>query len=311
MKKNFTIFTLLMILLFSFWYLFFFPKKTNTLPQEDTSVAKVTYACSGKKIIAAEYFQDKSIPKPVVAGEPPVPTGKVQLSFVSGEEMTLSQTLSADGMRYANKDESFVFWGKGNGAIVLENGSEKNYKGCVQIFSQANGIVFPQIYAEKKGNFSLRLPFGYVAQPQYNYALPTDNVEKNVSAIKFSIPEELAKGTNLSGDSYLSVESIKMASATSSCVASLFSDFPVKNVDVIEDGMTYSLATSSDAGAGNRYDESIYAFPGGNSCVAIRYFIHYMAFENYPEGMVKRFDESSLLKTFDQIRSTFILNYPY
>ena len=45
--------------------------------------------------------------------------------------MTLPQTLSADGARYANADESIVFWSKGNGLTFTENGKE-TYLGCVE-----------------------------------------------------------------------------------------------------------------------------------------------------------------------------------
>ncbi|MBV9159354.1 MAG: MliC family protein [Candidatus Kaiserbacteria bacterium] len=47
-----------------------------------------------------------------------------------GREMTLPQTISADGGRYANADESFVFWNKGNTAFVQENGTT-TYDQCV------------------------------------------------------------------------------------------------------------------------------------------------------------------------------------
>jgi hypothetical protein len=43
----------------------------------------------------------------------------------------LKQTLSADGARYANSDESLIFWNKGNGALVLEDGKEKDFTNCV------------------------------------------------------------------------------------------------------------------------------------------------------------------------------------
>jgi len=39
----------------------------------------------------------------------PVPTGKVRLFLDNGDDFELLQTISADGGRYANSDESFIF----------------------------------------------------------------------------------------------------------------------------------------------------------------------------------------------------------
>ena len=68
--------------------------------------------------------------------------------------------------------------------------------------------------------------------------------------------------------------------------------------------MTYSVASSTGAAAGNRYEETVYALPGTNHCIAVRYFIHYGVIENYPVGLVREFDKKSLLKEFDTIRRT-------
>jgi hypothetical protein len=39
---------------------------------------------------------------------------KVELMLSDGRSLSLPQVMSASGARYANKDESFVFWNKGN-----------------------------------------------------------------------------------------------------------------------------------------------------------------------------------------------------
>ncbi|HTW97059.1 MAG TPA: MliC family protein, partial [Candidatus Methylomirabilis sp.] len=67
----------------------------------------------------------------VAPGEPPIPTGSVKIVLSDGRNFDLPQTISADGSRYANSDESFVFWSVGDGALVLENNAEKDYTGCV------------------------------------------------------------------------------------------------------------------------------------------------------------------------------------
>ncbi|MFA5109475.1 MAG: MliC family protein [Patescibacteria group bacterium] len=57
-----------------------------------------------------------------IAGEPPIPSGKLQLTFSGGRQIVLPQTISADGARYANTDESLVFWDKGDEATFYQAG---------------------------------------------------------------------------------------------------------------------------------------------------------------------------------------------
>jgi len=93
-------------------------------------ITTATYACKAGKTIVASYYESEN--KPVVnPGEPPIPIGSVVLKLSDGRAMTLPQTLSADGARYANADESIVFWSKGNGLTFTENGKE-TYLGCVE-----------------------------------------------------------------------------------------------------------------------------------------------------------------------------------
>ena len=294
MKKFLVIFIGLLIICSGGWYLF-------SRLQTQNKVVSVLYACNGGKIIQAEYYKGSSVL--VKPGEPPVPTGNVRLTFNNEKTMTLPQTLSADGTRYANADESFVFWGKGNGALVLENGEEKNYIGCVLVSPEPVDSELSQIYTAPSGKFSLRLPSDYAVIPSYQYELEPN---KNISGVKFPIPDTLAQGTNLSADSYVSMESLPQEKEKE-CGANLFLSDSPRAEEKTENGITYSVASFTGAGAGNRYEETVYAFPGTNPCMAMRYFIHYMVFENYAPGVVKEFDKTSLIRQFDQIRRTLIL----
>jgi membrane-bound inhibitor of C-type lysozyme len=96
----------------------------------DMPINTVQYTCDGGKMILARYYEGTTTPVSA-PGEPPIPSGSVSLTLDDGSNMTLPRTLSADGLRYANSDESFIFWSKGNGALVLENGVPKNYTNCV------------------------------------------------------------------------------------------------------------------------------------------------------------------------------------
>lgn len=161
----------------------------------------------------------------------------------------------------------------------------------------------PQVYKNTLMGFSIRLPEGYKTDESYSYQALGPG--KEISGVKFAIPNSVAAGTNLADDSYISVEEIPRVSE---CSAKLFTYPEVKANTVTEDGTTYSAATSSDAGLGNRYEETVYAISGTNPCVAVRYFIHYSVFENYPAGMVKNFDKQALLDQFDKIRKTLVVN---
>jgi membrane-bound inhibitor of C-type lysozyme len=105
-------------------YLYLHPGSTAT------PLASVTYSCDNDHTIAAVYYEGPVAQEPA-PGEPPTPTGSVTVSLDDGPQMTLSQTLSASGIRYANTDESFVFWSKGDEALVMRNNEmDHTYTNC-------------------------------------------------------------------------------------------------------------------------------------------------------------------------------------
>jgi len=73
------------------------------------------FSCSGDKTIDATF----------VVGNP----ASVRLALSDGRTLSLPQALSASGARYANGDESVVFWNKGNTAFI-EEGGKTTYAGC-------------------------------------------------------------------------------------------------------------------------------------------------------------------------------------
>ena len=268
-------------------------------------VATVEYSCDAGKAILATFYQGPTKPA-TSAGGPPTPGGSVALTLSDGRTMTLNQTVSADGGRYANADESFVFWGKGNGALVLEGGVSKDYTGCIALAPVPSGSDLAQAYSNSTYEFSILLPKGYTPDASYTYQELGPG--KDISGVKFTIATSTAAGTNLSPDTYISVEEIPKVQE---CSASLFLS-PQGGTSAAETmtddtGTTYSVASSTGAGAGNRYEETVYALPGTNPCVAVRYFIHYGVIDNYPPGAVQQFDEQALLTQFDAIRRSLVI----
>lgn len=67
-------------------------------------INSVAYACKDGKTIQAVFYQSK-----------------VKLTLSDKRNLSLPQTKSADGERFANKKETTIFWGKGNGATLTEN----------------------------------------------------------------------------------------------------------------------------------------------------------------------------------------------
>lgn len=76
-------------------------------------IQSATFTCAEHKTIQALFFKDR-----------------VELTLSDKRQMLLSQAISASGARYANNDESFVFWNKGNTAFVDEGG-KITFKDCV------------------------------------------------------------------------------------------------------------------------------------------------------------------------------------
>ena len=296
-KTVLKLFAIALILAGGFWL--FTGLKEKAALTSKTPISRVSYLCKGQKTIEAAYYTGPPAPTPK-PGEPPRPTGSVALKLSDGRSLELPQTISASGIRYANQNESIIFWSKGNGAFVLEN-NRQTFTGCVALSPDPGNL--PQAYADGTEGFSVRYPAGYKINTDYRYQELGPGEE--IGGVKFTIPQSTATGTNLSGyDTGVSVEEIPN---TKDCQATLFVYPGAKTETVTDGGTQYSVATSTGAGAGNFYEEKIWAIPGTNPCVAVRYLIHSTNIYNYPPGAVKEFDRTSLLNQFDEIRRSLIL----
>ena len=318
MNKFLVFFALLIILIFGAFYFIFQlgsqedPGLNTSLDiqieQSPTLLNRVAYMCNEAKTINAAFYESPASTATTV-GAPSTPNGTVKLELSDGRSFDLLQTISADGARYANPDATFVFWSQGNGALVLEDNQEKSYIGCVLVAPVTLGVDLPAVYASPDGMFSLRLPSltnanadGYSVNESFKNQLSPD---LTISGVKFTIPKAFSLGTNLSADTYISVEHI---SETQTCSASLFFADKHAAVSIKEGSMMYALATSSSAGAGNRYEEIVYALPGTNPCIAVRYMMHSTVLENYEPGAVEAFNKENLMSEFDHIRRSLVVN---
>jgi len=280
---------------------------TNNGTSSEQQVNKVMYACDAGKTIAATYYEGAASSAPANANTPPVPDGSVALVLSDGRTETLPQTISGSGIRYANADESLVFWSEGNTAFITEGAStggaqNQTYSGCIAL-SNISGQESWNTFASSTLGYSVRYPAGYMLDTSYVYQALGPG--KNIDGIKLTIPATEATGTNLSSDSGVSVEELPNVS---SCTADLFLGDQIGTTSTVTDnGVQYSYATGNDAGAGNLYNEAVYALPGTSPCIGIRYFVHSTQLANYPPGMVQAFNLPALTAEFDGIRRSLVI----
>lgn len=145
--------------------------------------------------------------------------------------------------------------------------------------------------------YSIVYPASYTKDEAYAYDKfgPT----KLIHGVKFVIPESMATGTTLSANTYIAVEQLPRAKK---CTADIYIKEDVRAYAFTENGVAYSVATTSGAAAGNMYEEMVYALSGSSPCTAIRYFIHSSNIGNYAPGAVQEFNRAQLLSDFDTIR---------
>lgn len=158
-------------------------------------------------------------------------------------------------------------------------------------------------YSDNRLGWSIAYPAGWKVDP--NYVSSSLGPDHEIKGVSFAIPDSVQPGTNLShNDTAISIESLPGAD----CKPAQFVD-PAEHVHKVKaDGRTYTAADSGDAGAGNRYETQIFMIDGTSPCLAVRYFIHYAAIENFDPGTIKAFNEKKLIALFDRIRATLTLS---
>lgn len=277
-------------------YYFRTPPVVAPAPIAPIVLATIVYRCGDDIDVQATYQESTQDSSPV-EGVPPMPKGSVMLRIGDRvDTLTLNQTISADGGRYATPDDGIVFWNKGRGALFT-NGGEVQVR-CIEIPKDTGGL--PEYYASTTLGYVLRYPTGFALDAHAPSRVI--GTGREISSIQLTIPTSVSAGTNLSQDSAMNMESVD----AEVCDATIFLEGSTSIL--IEDAdVQYSFASSTGAGAGNRYAEWVYAFPGTSPCLALRYFIHSTVWENYPEGSVSQFDQEALLKQFDSIRKSVVI----
>jgi hypothetical protein len=155
-------------------------------------------------------------------------------------------------------------------------------------------------FSDPGAPFSISLPADYGRDE----ALIADNQHHGIHAYYFRVPERFARGTNLSPDSHLSVE---VDFSGGACTPDLFQDNASGYYVETQGPITFNVSKTGDAGAGNFYEDDVYAVAGSKPCIAVRYFIHSHNIGNYDPGSVRAYDAEGLIREFDAIRRTLVI----
>lgn len=112
-KNNLTLIfgTVILVVIIGGFYLLQKPQKVQ-LEAEEKVINHVVFSCDNKKTIDATFYQNS-----------------VNLKLSDGRNLTVPQAISASGARYANSDESFVFWNTG-GMGFIQEGQATTYSNC-------------------------------------------------------------------------------------------------------------------------------------------------------------------------------------
>src|SRR6185369_7530526 len=143
MNRTFTIIVIIigiLIIAGGAWYVF--------SQKSETPISQVTFTCDAGKTIEATVYKSK-----------------VSLVLSDGRTLDVPQVVSGSGARYANKDESFVFWNKGNTAFITEGApAVQTFSNCV--LPDASGNVL-QTYASSTMGISIQYPKDYTLNEGY------------------------------------------------------------------------------------------------------------------------------------------------
>lgn len=280
------------------------PVVVETPTPVPVQIAFTNYVCDGNVTMSATYYD---MPNAILATSEATPTttGSVTINLPADRTVSLKQTIAASGVRYANDDQSIEFWNKGRGVTFTEKSITPDvYTNCIEIAEESTEKT--SVYHNGALGFTVRYQPDYTVDEDYSYKALGPG--KSIPGIKFTIPDSFATGTNLATNSYLSIETMKLATSGSCTAGSFLSEAATSSDTVETNNVTYSVATSTDAGAGNRYEETVFALITPRQCLAVRYLLHYSVLENYASGTVKAFDRVAIKRSFDAIRESLIVN---
>jgi membrane-bound inhibitor of C-type lysozyme len=277
----------------------------STTGQAGWSIEEVaTYQCANNVSLKAT-FHKRSVKIQTTPNEPPQPTGSVTLELSDGQTLDLPQTISADGVRYADANDTFVFWSKGNSALIQQNGSSSSsYRNCIVVAPEIDNLT--QIFYSQDLGLTLRYPSGWQLAPTSSSDVGGLTSKVDVIA-DITVPESMTKDTNLGTDSGVRVAQLPQVDT---CTPNMFlTDAGAVGTSTLN-GVTYLVSSTEDAGAGNRYSLTAYVKESVQPCIAVITYIHTSVLENYPAGTVGAYDATAFTNDFAAIRDSIKVAQP-
>lgn len=132
-----------------------------------------------------------------------------------------------------------------------------------------------------------------------NYVNDAFGPKKLIHGVQFTISESMATGTNLAmSDTGVSVEQLPRAQK---CSGDIYLKENVKAQTVNENGVEYSLATTTREVGGAVVEEMVYTLTASKPCTALRYRITLLDLGPAATS-TREYDRTALLKEFDSIR---------
>jgi membrane-bound inhibitor of C-type lysozyme len=212
------------------------PAEQGSQQNATTSTEKtVTYKCADGKSITATFHLPSDT--------------HVDLVLSDGRTTSVSHAISASGARYANTDESFVFWNKGDTAFIIENGTT-TYQGCALPGTSA---VYNGWKTATDSNTGI--VFQYPPNLPTTYIIPVDWPPK-----------------------------VQVETGTSTCVAA--GDVTARAGKTEErsiNGHSYCVTEESEGAAGSVYNQYAYAFREEGETVTLTFSLRFVQCMNYDD----------------------------
>jgi hypothetical protein len=158
-------------------------------------------------------------------------------------------------------------------------------------------------YKDRHG-FSLRVPLSASVEPDTQENGQLDLIAD--AAVVVSIDPNDYKGTNL-GNASVSVGVSKDPDIVAACGAGKAAQGEKPAGSATLGGIKFTRFTFEDAGAGNRYDSTIYRATSGSNCYELVEFLHWAAMDNFSPGAIKEFDRAKIEAELHTIVSSFAL----
>lgn len=271
---------------------------THRAPVAGTITATASYLCRDGKTIDATYTANN-----------------VALTLSDGRYLTLPQVISGSGIRYeqgAGTSNDVAFLSKGDNAFLLENDTQ-TFADCVA--NAATGAASTttsgstKTFTDTGKTFSFSYPNNFTVSGGgvgYSQSWMVNATTSGLTLAKATLPRAFQPNTNFS-EATLTVGTSADPSAIATCLTYNPSGGPVRAAQKVSiNGTAFTKFSSSDAGAGNRYETTSYRTLRNNQCYALEYTIHSTNIGNYdPSQGVKEFDQTSVQNALDGVVNSF------